>query len=173
MRSDLCRPISAVSIPIGREGIQKWTVRVPTSLMDECDRFIQERAPNSGERRGESFKVTTALRCQRLTAGSQFAFPRHEIGIGGVLFQRRISLAQCKVIATPVRQESMFHVEHAPIEEPAPTSWALLKKFVNFRVDDLGGKLFRKVRNARGCGATHTPLDITARRTNPERYGPR
>ena len=91
----------------------------------------------------------------------------------GVPFQRCVSLAQRKVVPTPVRQECVFHVEHAPIEESTASSRTLLEKFVNLRVDDLGWKLFCKVRDAGGCGATHTPLGITARRTNSERYGSR
>ena len=40
----------------------------------------------------------------------------------------------------------MFHVEHAPVQKPAAAAWALLKKLVNFRIDDLWREMFGQLR---------------------------
>src|SRR5688572_6280057 len=65
----------------------------------------------------------------------------------------------------------MFHVEHTPVEKSTPSSGSFLQKLVNFRIDNLRGKLFSQVRNPGGRSTSDTPFRIGARCPNTQRYG--
>ncbi len=76
-----------------------------------------------------------------------------------------IALLQGALIASPVLEELWFHVEHAPVQVPAPLLRPLLDQPVNLRVDCLNGKDRRQLGQACSiAGATR----LAPR--NPPRY---
>ena len=125
--------------------------------------------------RGPAIRARYALRwlAERFAAGCQFLLPGGQVVVAGVLFQRGVSLPQRLVVSAPGRQEGWFHVEHAPVEKPAPAARAFLEKLVNLRVDDLRRELFGQVRNACSDGAAHMPFGPAPSRAHAEGYGAR
>src|SRR5262245_44406130 len=58
-----------------------------------------------------------------------------------------VALYECALITAPLMQESVFHVEHSPIEQAASTRRALVDQSVHARIDHLDGKNFCDVCN--------------------------
>ena len=107
---------------------------------------------------------------ERLAAGSQLLFPGGKIIVARILLQRRIALTERLLVAPPVRQERRFHVEHAPVQKPAPTARAFLEKLVDFRIDDLRRELLGQVGDTCRNGAAHMPLGAAPGRAHTQRH---
>ena len=96
------------------------------------------------------------LACQRLEVGLQSStyvpatlvdapqpkstislFPRlDEIGPLG-LTKCRVPLLERALIASPMTEQFMFHVEHAPVHQPTTTGRSLLDESMHARINDL------------------------------------
>ncbi len=62
------------------------------------------------------------------------------------------------MVPLPRVQEGVFHVEHAPVQEPPTSVRALLQQLVDLRVDDLRREVAGQLTGARGRSAPDTDL---------------
>src|SRR6187397_1068729 len=140
--------------------------------MNQADRLVKQGQSDRIEWRSDTTEESLPLSREGFAACSEFALPGGQIIVAGILFQRRVTLAQRQVIPAPCRQERVFHVEHTPVEKAAASPRAFFQQLVNFGVDDLRRKLLRKIRDAGRDRAGHMPFRSCARRTYPERRRP-
>ena len=137
--------------------------------MHQGDGLVKQGHTDRVEWRSDTTEESLSLSGEGFAACGEFALPGGEIIVAGILFQRRISLAQRQVIPAPCRQKGVFHVEHAPVEKAAASPRAFFQQLVNLGVDDLRRKLLRKIRDAGRDPTGHMPFRSCARRTHPER----
>ena len=137
MRAELRGPVAPIAAAIGGEGAGKWLVAVPTGLVDEGDRLIEQCSADGFKRRREAGEIVVPLLGEGFATRGELLFPGRQVLIAGVLLQRRVPLAQGLVVAPPGWEEGMFHVEHAVEIPPAPAR-TFLKQLVHLGVDAPG-----------------------------------
>ncbi len=163
MWAQLGGAIPAIAGPVGCQRLKQRSVGIPSTLVNESDRFTEKRFADSRKRGSNPLKISRSLSGQHFAARCQFALPCDEVRIRRVLFQRCIPLTQGLVIAAPIQQESLFHVEHAPVEEPAPTTRSFFQELVDLGVNDLSWKLLRQICDPGRRSAPDAPLGIAPR----------
>ena len=63
--------------------------------------------------------------------------PNRSDGFALASLQGRIPLSKRLLVSLPMRHETWFHVEHAPIKKPSPAPRTFLDQLMNLGIDDL------------------------------------
>jgi hypothetical protein len=75
--------------------------------------------------------------------------------------QQFIALFYTTLKSLPLFQESMFHVEHSPVEVTSSRPWSPCQKVKGVGVNHLHGQMLYQLRYRTQRGATHLYLHIT------------
>src|SRR5688572_3113166 len=126
MRAGLGGAIASIPRPAGFQRANQRCIPIPATAVDQCDRLVEQSLADRRQRYGQARQIGLALLSQGFAASRELLLPGREILVAAVLFERGIPLAQRLVIAAPVVEERVFHVEHAPVEESPPPAGPLL-----------------------------------------------
>ena len=169
MRSVLRRPILPIPRQVPGERLAQPLFFWPALVIGHRGVQPQQPLAHRRQRAGEALKVGGPLPRQGFAGLGQLRVPDAHRRVRQILLECSISLPERLVIALPRRQERMFHVEHAPVQKPAAAARALLKKLVNFRIDDLWREMLGQLRRRLRGAAADPDLGAPPASPNPER----
>ena len=77
-------------------------------------------------------------RCvNEFAATNKIGVPGNDVFLRMARFERAITLPKRSTIPPPSREESVFHVKHAPVHEVPPILWTLLQQAMHVGIDEL------------------------------------
>ena len=81
--------------------------------------------------------------------------------------ERRIALLEYLLIALPMANEGLLHVEHSPIQESAPPARTFLDQMMDLRIDNLHGQEERQLGQRGGLISVDLRAHPGSRSFNP------
>src|SRR5690606_10620512 len=107
----------------------------------------EQPLPDLGRRHRQPLDVARAHRGDRLARLNERAVPRYEPNRTDARFQRGISLPENTSVPLPDLEIRVFHVEHAPVDEPAALARPTFHQAVDARVDHVDAEDSSDVRD--------------------------
>ncbi len=129
LRSGLC--VTHGSVPLERRSkhVGQITILIPTAVVAQLKiAQIQKLAQGAFENRLEVLNIRSSEAIYLVARQGQLTAPRRVgSGVKCTMPQQRVPLTERLLQALPGREETRFHVEHAPVHELPTQLWRAFK----------------------------------------------